>query len=222
MAFFTPDFLAFFKELAAQNNKEWFDANRKRYLVEVKEPFVGFVNRIISELSNTDDSYIDLEAKECIFRINRDIRFSKDKSPYKLFVSAVIAPDGKRSKGASGIYIEFGPEHLRIYGGLYAPDRGMVTEVREQIVSGLEEFQAVYRRKDFLGFYGKVLGEKNKILPAEWRSLAQEEPLLFNKQWYFYTERESEFIVSEELLKWVLDGYRIARPMIDFLNVKKL
>jgi uncharacterized protein (TIGR02453 family) len=221
MSFFTPDFLAFFKELAAQNNKDWFDVNRKRYLTEVKEPFVVFVDRIIHELTKTDDAFAHLEAKECIFRINRDIRFSKDKSPYKLFVSAVIAPDGKRSKGASGIYIELGPEHLRIYGGLYSPDRETVTEVREKIANSVKEFQSLYLQKEFLSLFGRVLGEKNKILPIEWRSIAQQEPLLFHKQWYFYTEMEPDCIVSEELLKWVLNGYRTAKPMIDFLNVNK-
>jgi uncharacterized protein (TIGR02453 family) len=221
MSFFSPDFLAFFKELVSHNHKDWFDINRKRYLSEVKEPFVDFVNRVISELSKTKDSFKDLEAKECIFRINRDIRFSKDKSPYKLFVSAVIAPDGKRSKGASGIYIEFSPEYVRIYGGLYSPDREMVGEVREHIAGNLEEFQSLYQNKDFFGFYGELLGEKNKTLPAEWRPIAQQELLLYNKQWYFYSEREPDFILSEGLLNWVLEGYRIAQPMIDFFNGNK-
>ena len=92
MAFFTPDFLQFFIELAPNNNKDWFDINRKRYENSVKEPFKKFVQQLIGELAKSNPAFESLEAKDCIFRINRDVRFSKDKIPYKMMVSAVIAP----------------------------------------------------------------------------------------------------------------------------------
>ena len=80
MAFFNPDFLQFFIDLAPNNNKDWFDLNRKRYEAKVKEPFKLFVQHVINEIEKTDISFKELEAKDCIFRINRDNRFSKEKS----------------------------------------------------------------------------------------------------------------------------------------------
>jgi uncharacterized protein (TIGR02453 family) len=89
--------LDFFKELAANNHKDWFDSNRKRYEESVKKPFSNFVSQFICELAAIDSEFNELTASECVFRINRDIRFSKDKTPYKSTCSAVVAPGGKHS-----------------------------------------------------------------------------------------------------------------------------
>ncbi len=92
MAFFTEDFLNFFIELAPNNHKDWFDLNRKRCEESIKKPFYAFTQHLIDRITKSDAAFKDLLAKDCVFRINRDIRFSKDKSPYKLQYSAVIAP----------------------------------------------------------------------------------------------------------------------------------
>jgi uncharacterized protein (TIGR02453 family) len=116
--FFTEDYRRFFMELAANNHKDWFDVNRKRYELSVKEPFQKFVQHLIVEFIKLDPSFSDLTPKDCIFRINRDIRFSPDKTPYKLYCSAVISPGGKKSRSLSGVYVELTPEHIRVYGGV--------------------------------------------------------------------------------------------------------
>ena len=115
MTDFSPDYLEFFKELAANNHKEWFDQNRKRYESVVRDPFKTFIGQLISEMSKSDPE-LDIEAKDAIFRINRDIRFSKDKTPYKLYNSALISPSGRKDKNNPGIYLEFSPEKLGVYG----------------------------------------------------------------------------------------------------------
>ena len=80
MTYFSTDYLEFFKELAANNNKEWFDRNRKRYESVVRDPFKTFIGQLISEIAKSDSAF-DIESKDAIFRINSDIRFSKDKTP---------------------------------------------------------------------------------------------------------------------------------------------
>src|SRR5690606_4197407 len=95
MAYFTSDFIEFFKELAANNNKEWFDENRERYQKNVKIPFEKFVAALMAELKK-DDPELTGDPKKAIFRINRDIRFAKDKTPYKLNRSAAISKYGKK------------------------------------------------------------------------------------------------------------------------------
>ena len=105
MSFFSKEYFLFFKELRKNNNKHWFDANRDRYEQHVKTPFKAFTQHILYQLAKKDD-LIFTNAAKCIFRINKDIRFSKDKTPYKLNVSAVVAPEGKKSRAINGIYFE--------------------------------------------------------------------------------------------------------------------
>ncbi|MES2799036.1 MAG: DUF2461 domain-containing protein [Bacteroidota bacterium] len=219
MLHFTEEFLKFFMELAANNNKEWFDLNRKRYEQFVKVPFQNFVQLTIAEISKKHPSFKDLQAKDCIFRIHRDIRFSKDKTPYKLMVSAVIAPEGRKSKAVNGVYIELGPEHFRVYGGIYEIATEDLYLVREGIVENLAEFQKIYKDAKFKKYFGgRILGEKNKIIPKEFREAAEKEPLLFNKQWYFFSEYSSDVILQEGLDKLVLDCFDAGRPMEEFFN----
>lgn len=218
MAFFKPAFLEFFIELAANNNKDWFDLNRKRYENFVKEPFKDFVQHLIREVSKIDSSFKDLEAKDCIFRINRDIRFSQDKTPYKMYLGAVIAPEGKKSKAINGVYIELGPEHMRVYGGVYEIDKEDLLTVREGIAADPEKFQDAYNDPRFKKVFGKILGEKNKVLPKELKEAAEQEPLIYNKQWYFYAEFEPETILKDDLDKIVIDCFKAGKPVEDYFN----
>lgn len=218
MAFFTPDFLQFFIELAPNNHKDWFDLNRKRYEKSVKEPFKEFVEHIIKEIAKTDASFKDLEAKDCIFRINRDIRFSKDKTPYKMNVSAVVAPEGKKSKAVNGVYFEFGPEHVRVYGGVYEIDKDDLLTVREGIANDLKGFQEAYSNPRFKKVFGTILGEKNKVLPKELKEAAEKEPLIFNKQWYFYAQFDAETVLDPKLDQLLLDCFEAGKPVEHYFN----
>ncbi|MEN9999493.1 MAG: hypothetical protein RI922_2483 [Bacteroidota bacterium] len=218
MAFFTPDFLQFFIELAPNNHKDWFDLNRKRYENSVKEPFKNFVQHLIAEIAKTDSNFKDLEAKDCIFRINRDIRFSKDKTPYKLNVSAVVAPEGKKSKAVNGIYFEFGPEHMRVYGGIYEIDKDDLLTVREGIANDLKGFQEAYSNPKFKNVFGTILGEKNKVIPKELKEAAEKEPLIFNKQWYFYAEFDAETVLDPKLDKLLLDCFDAGKPVENYFR----
>lgn len=218
MSFFTKDFLNFFIELASNNNKDWFDLNRKRYENSVKDPFKKFVQHIIDEISKTDKSFKDLEAKDCIFRINRDIRFSKDKTPYKMRLSAVVAPGGKKSKAVNGVYFEFGPENVRVYGGVYEIEKEDLLTVRKGIANNISKFQKAYNNPVFKKVFGEIKGEKNKIIPKELRDAALLEPLISNKQWYFYTEFESDVVLTNDLDKLILACYKAGRPVEEYFN----
>lgn len=117
MSFFVKDFIDFFSELEKNNNKVWFDENKKRYEKYVKIPFIEFVTEIIIRVQE-DDSLVNINAKEAIFRINRDVRFSNDKSPYKSHTSAAISAGGKKDFAYPGIYLELSHKGLGVYGGI--------------------------------------------------------------------------------------------------------
>lgn len=218
MAFFEKDFIRFFKELAPNNNKDWFDDNRSRYEQVIREPFKNFVQHMINLIGQKYPEFVGLEAKDCIFRINRDIRFSKDKTPYKLMVSAVIAPEGKKSRAINGVYFELSPEHVRVYGGIYEVDREDIMIIREGIADANHEFRKLYSAPDFIKTFRAILGEKNKVLPRELKEAAEQEPLIYNKQWYFYTEFKPDIILKDDLDQTILKCFEIGKPVEDFFN----
>src|SRR5689334_10215404 len=131
-AYFTKEFLDFFNKLEKNNNKEWFDRNKPTYENAVKNPFKKLVEDLIEQIRKHDKD-LSTDAKESIFRINRDIRFSKDKTPYKTNVSANISKLGKRSPDHPGFYIQLGADMLMIGGGAYAPDKDQLKKIRDEI-----------------------------------------------------------------------------------------
>ena len=216
MPYFSKDFIQFFKDLAANNNKEWFDENRKRYEREVKDPFKTFIGDLIHKISK-DDPAIAIEPKDAIFRINRDIRFSKDKTPYKTMVSAIITKGGKKDKTSPGLYIELTPEHVRVYGGVYMADKEQLYDIRARIVENMDEFNKAINDKNFKSKYGEIRGEKNKVIPGEFKAAAEKEPLIFNKQFYYFGQMEAEAVLKEDLIETVYDYYTAARGIREFL-----
>jgi uncharacterized protein (TIGR02453 family) len=216
MTYFSTDYLEFFKELAANNNKEWFDRNRKRYESVVRDPFKTFIGQLISEIAKSDSTF-DIEAKDAIFRINRDIRFSKDKTPYKLNNSALISPAGKKDKNNPGIYLEFGPEKLGVYGGIYMPSPAQVQKVRSFMHDNLAEWEKTLKTPSFKKAYGEIKGERSKRIPKEFREAAEKHPLLYNKQWYYHADLSSQIILSETLMDTILDLWQKALPVKNFL-----
>lgn len=211
MPWFTADFNQFFKDLAKNNNKEWFDANRKRYEASVKKPFEAFVAEAIKRIAKHDKT-IDIEPKDAIFRINRDIRFSKDKTPYKLEASAVVSPAGRRDHHIPGIYFAFGPENVKFYGGAWSPDKDQLIAIREAIMKDGKGFRKVIGAKAFTTLFGTVQGEANKVLPAEFKAAAAKEPLIANKQFYVGAEKPAKLVTDPKLMDMLMDHWLAMCP----------
>jgi uncharacterized protein (TIGR02453 family) len=217
MIHFTPDFLDFFKELAPNNNKDWFDENRKRYHESVKTPFDNFVTVMIEEMQKLDGS-IHLTYKDCVFRINRDIRFSKDKTPYKLNRSAAISPGGRKDRVHPGIYFELTPEHVRVYTGIFSPEKNDLYAMREEIAENMKEFNKIISNKKFKEVFGEVKGDKNARLPKEFQEAGEKQSLMYNKKFYVYTTFSPDIIFEEGLEKKLIEAYKIAEPFAKFLS----
>ncbi len=213
---FTPDFLQFYRDLAANNDRDWFQTNKSRYEHSVKQPFEHFIEGLIVEMRKVDP-IIDIGAKDAIFRINRDVRFSKDKSPYKLCSSAVIARGGKKDTTTPGIYLELGPEKMAVYGGIYMPDKHQLGAIRNHIALNLERFSSLLNDPGFSSIYGTVHGERNKLLPKELQEAAKKQPLLLNKAFYFYTQMPAEEILSPKLVETVMMKRAAGVAMSEFL-----
>ncbi len=217
MKHFNKGFLEFFIELAANNNKEWFDRNKPRYVKDVKQPFEAFTTDLIERMKKVDDIG-NPKASECIFRINKDIRFSKDKTPYKTQMSAAVSKGGKKDMVTPGLYVELGPEHLGIYTGMYMPEKDLLNSVRSRIASNMKKFEGIITASDFKKTYGDVKGEKSKILPPELKEKAKVQPVIFNKQFYLMHTHDPEIILSDKLLDYIMKCYKVAEPFNTFLK----
>lgn len=218
MAWFTTDFNAFFKDLAKNNNKEWFDANRKRYEAIVKQPFEAFVSEAIKRIAKHDKA-VRISPKEAIFRINKDIRFSKDKTPYKLEASAIISPAGRKDHATPGIYFAFGPESLKFYGGAYQPEKDQLQRIRTAILRDGKGFRKAIEGKNFKTLFPDgVQGEANKVLPPEFKAAAAKEPLIANKQFYVGAELPAKQVTDPKLMDVLMDHYLAMCPFNAWLS----
>lgn len=217
MKYFEADFLEFFKDLAGNNHKEWFDANRKRYERVVKDPFRAFVADMIDRIA-ADDPSVKIEPKDAIFRINRDIRFSKDKTPYKTNVSAIISRGGRKDKSTPGIYLELNPENVRIYGGAHMLDKDQLYSVRDYISGHLKEFNKVISAKEFVDKFGEIRGEQNKRIPNEFVEAGEQQPLVFNKQFYYFAKLPPELVLKDELADTLMEHYHASKPVKEYLT----
>jgi uncharacterized protein (TIGR02453 family) len=215
MSHFTPAFFKFFDQLGKNNHKEWFDANRPTYEKEVKEPFKKFVSIIISELAKDQPDLLK-DASKSIFRINRDIRFAKDKSPYKNHVGAFFSRSGTKDT-RPGYYLHIGAKEMMLGGGVYEVDKEKLEKIRQEIYYNNDAFKKIINEKNFKGYYGVVKGEQNKILTPDYKEFAKEQPLIANKQFYFMAKLKKEDVLSKDFDKLVLKHYKAAARFNDFM-----
>ncbi len=150
-----PSTLKFLKDLKKNNNKPWFDANRKRY-EESKIDFANFIQNVIDAHSKKDKSISSLKAKDCLFRINRDVRFSKDKSPYKTNFGASINKGGRKAMNSAGYYFHLEPGQLFIGGGVYQPMPPELNKLRQEVDYCFDEFKKIIGAKKFKSVYGDL------------------------------------------------------------------
>ena len=218
MAHLSKDFTRFFQDLAANNNRDWFHGNKKRYEKDVKKPFQNFINALIEAFKEIEPN-VTMTSKEAIFRIHRDIRFSKDKTPYKLHASASISTTTKKDfSNPNGLYIEIDPETIRQYGGAYGPDKEKLLAIRSSIAGNLDGFQSIISNENFVQTFGTIKGDQNKRIPKEFKAIQTTQPLIANKQFYYFTEIDVENIDSEDLIAMIIENYKVAQPMNEFLS----
>ncbi|MCW5909018.1 MAG: DUF2461 domain-containing protein [Chitinophagales bacterium] len=216
MQYFTPKFFKFFDELAKNNNKEWFEKNRETYEKEVKSPFKKLVEDLSEKLAN-DLPEINRNASKAIFRINRDIRFSKDKSPYKVNVAAVFSRTGTKDDLYPGFYIHFGADDIIVGGGKYFCSKEDVAKIRQEIFYNHEIFKKLLNDKAFKEKFGTLQGEKNKVLEPQYKEFSSIEPLIANKQFWYYAKLTRKDITSDKLDELVYSYFRSSYKMNRFL-----
>ena len=214
MSYLSKDFIAFFKELEKNNNKDWFDANRKRYETSVKKPFTQLVDEMIGRI-NAEEPEVTIQARDALLRINRDIRFSPDKTPYNTHYGAIISVAGIKDKSIPGIYFRFSSKGIDIYGGAHGIDKDQLQKIRTYIADNPDQFEKVINNKREA--FGEIMGEKHQRIPKEFQHISKKQPLIANKQFYYGTQLPAKHITDEKLPETLMDYWYAGRSVKDFL-----
>jgi len=212
----TLDFLTAVKY---NNNRDWFIANRPSYL-DAKDNFESFVQEVIDRIILFDPIMKGLEAKSCVFRINRDIRFSNDKSPYKSHFGAFIVKGGKQNGDKyAGYYFHIEPGASILAGGAYTPPAPWLSAIREKISDNADEFIKITRTKDFIKYFGSIDGEKLKTAPKGYPKDHPHIELLKFKSYLVVNNAADKLVLSKDYMDHVVNVFKAMKPLNDYLNL---
>ncbi len=214
---FTEDYFEFFIGLTLNNSKAWFDDNRTVYEKVVRPQFVSFSEQLQAKLALINPKFAQCDIRKSIFRVNRDIRFSKDKTPYKTNMSVIFSPYGSKNMKAGGLYVEIGPENCAFYSGHYLPEKDELTFIRTQIAANPQLFEEIINEKSFKKFFDHIRGEEAKRIPAPFMVMSKDVPHLLKKQFYIMHAFEPERALGSDFLDFAIDAYKAALPYNTFI-----
>ncbi len=212
--------LQFLKQLKQHNSKEWFDLHRNNY-TQAKENFADLVTEVLQQFGKKDPSIAMLMAKETMFRINRDVRFSKNKAPYKNNMSFYLVKGGKKSPLA-GYYFHCEPGGKSfVGGGLYGGEADQIKKVRQEIDYNWEEFSKLIAKPLFKKSFGDLSFEEGMSLKREPKGYEQTNPAikyLKLKTWIATLPITDEDLTAKDLPKKIAAAFAAMQPLIIFLN----
>ena len=208
--------LQFLRTLEKNNNREWFNENKTTYQ-EAQQDVISFVEKLIEEMSAFDEEIGKADAKKSLFRIYRDTRFSKDKSPYKTNFGASLGM-GKGSQKA-GYYLHIEPGKSFLAGGIYMPESSVLKEIRKEISAFGEEFLAIVEKDEFRNYFrGLSVEDKLKKVPQGFEKDDKMAEFLKLKHYIVTHPVSDEQLLNENAAKEFAKIYKAMKPLNDFLN----
>ena len=207
--------LDFLYDLQINNNRPWFEEHKEAYN-EAKITFEGFVNALIQRLSAYED-LSGVTARGSIMRIYRDIRFSKDKTPYKSCMTAHIASRGKKS-GSLGFGIRLAPLDSGAAGGLWDPSPEQLAKFRNGVDRNKDKLLDLVKTPDFMKYFGSIQGEKLKTAPKGYAKDHPAAEILKLKQVYVFRTFTDEAVLADDFVDQLVTTYVAMKPFLDYLN----
>ncbi|HQV54327.1 MAG TPA: DUF2461 domain-containing protein [Chitinophagaceae bacterium] len=210
----------FLKDLKKNNNKPWFDKNRKVYEA-AKADFISFIQAVIDQHGKKDASIKNLLAKDCLFRINRDVRFAKDKSPYKTNMGASINKGGRKAENSAGYYFHLEPGGVFTGGGIWMPMPDELKKVRQEIDYNFTDFKKIIAAKKFKTVYGELSSNPEYKLSRVPKGYDPENPaaeFLKLKSYIAMIKISDADLTSKELVKKTVAAFEALQPLIEFIN----
>lgn len=212
-----PSTLRFLKQLAQNNDREWFQANRKEFEA-AQDNVTALAGYLIGEIGKFDPAVSGLDPKSCVFRIYRDVRFSNDKSPYKTNLGAYISPGGRKSM-QPGYYIHIQPGQCFVAGGKHMPDAVELLRIRTSIAGDARAFEKIVEKRSFVDNFGELHGERLSRPP---KGFSDDSPAIEYLKLKSYTVvkdyRNSKVITSTEFPKAVVKDFKAMFPLVEYLR----
>lgn len=207
--------LDFLRELATNNNKAWFDAHRREY-EQAKHHFDALLVELIRNFEPIEDLH-GMAPKDFTFRINRDVRFSADKSPYKVNMAAALGQGGKKGRRMP-YYIHLQPGDCFLGGGLYMPDADQLRMIRAQIDHNASELAQIINAPDFVEQFGGLHGEQLKSAPKGYPPDHSAIALLKHKQFLAVRSLSERDVTAPDLVPQVIAAFKAMKPFNEYFN----
>jgi uncharacterized protein (TIGR02453 family) len=210
--------LQFLTELKKNNSKEWFDTNRKKYEA-AKEDIKALTEKLIKAIGTTDEDIAHLLAKDCTFRINRDVRFSRNKAPYKTNMSCIFSKGGKKTASA-GFYVHIEPGGAFVAAGCWAPEAKQLAAIRQEVDYNFDEWKKILSGKKFKATFENGLS-KEDVLQRPPKGYDAENPaveFLKLKSFIVTTKITDVDLLDKDFVKKIASLYTVVKPFLDFLN----
>lgn len=209
--------LSFLEDLTRNNNRDWFNENKKAYQ-NALDTFRAFIGTILVGISKTDPSVGSLEAKDCIFRIYKDVRFSKDKTPYKTHFGGWMAKGGRKSTDA-GYYFHLEPGNTFMAAGVWMPPKEQLTLIRQEIMYNPTEYFKIINDPLIGKAYER--GGKEDMLkkgpagfPKDFKYMEE----IKYKHYIFSKNYENKDVIKPDFAETVIHDYKGLYPLVDYLN----
>lgn len=212
--------LLFLQTLKKNNSKEWFDANRNKY-AGAKDDMTAFASEMLQTISRFDDSVGHLEAKDCLFRINRDVRFSKNKAPYKTNMAMYISRGGKKALDTAGYYVHIEPGASFMAGGIWMPMAPELKKIRQEIDYSFHDLQKILSNKKFKSTFGELEKGEGAVLsrpPKGYEADNEAIEYLKLKSFIASVPLPDGLLSDKKLLATIGKNFEIMHPLIQFLN----
>ncbi len=211
--------IQFLKKLERNNSKPWFDTNRHLY-ESAKADFLQLTAQVLKETAKFDASIAHLQPKECVFRINRDVRFSKDKSPYKTNMGMSIARGGKKGNFA-GYYFHLEPGKSFVGGGLYMPMPDDLKKLCQEIDYNFADFQKIIQHKNFRAAYGDLDFDAALSLSRAPKGYEEDNPAIkyIKLKSFIATNTIADSTLTDKsLVKQITQSFKTLHPLLNFIN----
>ena len=218
---FSPKALAFFRQLAKNNKREWFQPRKDEFDTTVRKPMMELLNHLCDckgGLRSFAADYVQADPAKSLYRIYRDTRFSKDKTPYKTHIAAHFQHGKIEKNRGAGFYFAVSHEGVEIGAGLYMPDKEQLTAFRSALMKHHAKFRKMLEDKTLVKLYGPAQGDKTRRPPADIPADHPAADLLSLKQIYFFSTLPAKTATDGKFATEVLKRFAAAEPFIAFIN----
>jgi uncharacterized protein (TIGR02453 family) len=215
---FPKEGMAFLRALKKHNDREWFTPRKSTFEATVRQPMIELVGAIHREMLRFAPQYVGEPAK-CVYRIYRDTRFSKDKTPYKTYASALFLLNGfDKYTGAAAYYFAVSPENIEIAGGVYTPDRDVLLAVRRHIADNHKQFRTIFGGQKVRMLMGELQGDNLSRPPSGFDPDHPAMDLIRRKQYLLDTQLDPNLATTPKLFTELVTRIEAITPFVEFLN----